>query len=1208
MTRMDFEYVTRGSDPAPASPVSGPFRAFIRACRQIRAITETLRPPGQEEVFSAFKTMGQSRERADEMRRPFLDKAPETDPAGWNYYLGQKAAADDDESKARQAVSGYLRVLYGGDPKRAQGMEAAARDIAYRFRDDALAQTIVTSALQSVRTETAAMRKTDQSLQMVGLAGSKADGLAEQEPGQTPPISDFPDVENNLALSRQMLVNALIAEFDEAFQKAPAAFLPRDLDPADRIWQRIGDRYKGDPELANAVDAARVIKQVLSAPPAFQLSVLGAAMQPSFDPSARAIVVASPRIIGILDDYVRNAIQAVSETFHKEGPVAAAKVLRDRADGDLTPGVTRETSARIVNGLVATDLRQILVTAATTDRSQANAQRPPLRQDQLSGFAVDLAATLDFIGADTSPVSGQWRSDGAKTAVEGVARTIAHSPDVRLYGFMLEDGVAAGYPTLALATADELRKLGPTDLAPVITNGNTDRRLTTTDIFRAINAGQKRFSAQCKETYDKAAEHAGQFGNPAFRYEQTLTPDQLAGGRDALRQANPKHVAAMQEDRKAIDALGYRILRMSESVTFYQAPLGKLREYSDVELGRSQIMEGKEIAPLLFLSDQATRRIGTQAAHEALLNSLPPKNVALPQTYGVRAQMVGDMAEFLAETYVVRGVNSGENMERVGPVPLGATEEDTRRINATRVGHLPFFAGPAIWGIGGTFQAALTVYLYDKVKFDPGQEWRKPILLGLVGGFAAFHLLEGAMAMARLRPHMFDGLPALREAMKQHTPWVFCEPGSRRDIVTRDVVEPTPRLIGSLVGLMAVATVWDTSGVVYNAGKDNVKTWTHGVNLFNDAVLLRLQVRELAKRLMQSPALREGVYKSVIGSLSQSKVVLDGIEAVLRRVPVIGTNPIGWLVNIGYLSTTLINWGVDQDRAITKSEAIERTFLEGAVMPAQSVDLMSQFKWWSGDPKSAGLARAFHEMGGDPAGFYQWLSALGPTEQAMDASAEYVAHLDKGEAKMNQPDQAYLALPEDPRKIELANYSYIGFNTASNRWEDPTTHSYWETNSGLWRFDRRIGSPEMRLDPMLDEHSHYDPKKRRLTYSSSNSRGLLIESATGLENWLHAHGAPLLPRPNSYAQQEPPPAVTVPDLPASEDVAPINLYTVRPGDNLDRISNGDATTQKAILEANPWLNADLFDQKGAAERHGRNPNLLLPGDRLLLPPGHVVAT
>ncbi len=1200
MTRIDFEFVTRGTDPAPASTISGPFRAFTQACRQIRAITQNLRPPAQEDVFVALRTMRQSSHRAEEMRQPFVGKTAGTDPAGWNYYLVQKATADDDESKAKQALTGYLRAIYGGDAKRADEMEAAARDIAYQFRDDAQIQTIVTSAMQSVRSETPAMRKTDQSLRMVVLAGSKADELVDSKDQSS---GDFSEAETNLGISRQILVNALIAEFDEAFDKTPTAVLLRDMDPAGRTWQQIADRYRGDPELTNAVDAARVIKQVTSAPPALQVEVMGNLMPASFDPSARAVITANPRIVGIIDSYVSDSIHAVSEAVHNGDPIAAARVLRQRADGDRAPGVTREISARIINGLVATDLQQMLVTA-TAESSKTSA---PLPHDQLSTFSVDLAATLDYVGADSSPVSGQWRSVEVKTAVEGVAHTIARSSNIRLSSFILEDGVAAGYPTLAFATADELRKLGPGDVAPIITNGNTDRRLTTTDIFQAINAGQKRFSADCKRIYDEAAAHAGEFGSPAFRYEQTLTPDQLAGGREALRRANPKLVTAMQGDRQAIDELGYRILRMSESVTFYQPLLKGLQGYSNVELERSHTMERNEIAPLLFLSDKATRRIGTQAANETLMEHLSARNTALPQTYGVRAQMVGDMAEFLAETYVVQGINGGENMKRVGPVPLSASEEDIRRINATRVGHLPFFAGPAIWGIGGTFQAALTVYLYDKVKFDPGQEWRKPILLGLVGGFAAFHLLEGAMAMGRLRPHMFDTFPAFRDAMKQHTPWVFCEPGSRRDLATRDVVEPTPRLIGALVGLMAVAMVWDTSGVVYNAGKDTVKTWTHGVNLFNDAVLLRLQVRELAKRLMSSPTLREGVYKSVLGSLSQSKIVLDGIEAALRRLPVIGTNPIGWLVNIGYLSTTLINWGVDQNRAVAKSEALERTFLEGAGMPAQSADVMSQHNWWSGDPKSAGLARTFHELGGDPAGFYQWLSTLGPPPQAMDAASEYIAHLDKGEATMYQSDQAYLALPEDPRKIELANYSYIGFNAVADRWEDPKTHMFWETSTGLWRFDRRIGPQEAALDPLLDEHSHYDPKMRRLTYTTYYSKGLLIESATGMENWLHAHGAPLLPRHNPYAQTNLPTAVREPEVHVSEEVPVVNLYTIRAGDSLDKISNGDPTARKAILDANPWLNVKLYDQKNAATTHGRNPNLLIPGDVLLLPRGYVVA-
>jgi hypothetical protein len=159
---------------------------------------------------------------------------------------------------------------------------------------------------------------------------------------------------------------------------------------------------------------------------------------------------------------------------------------------------------------------------------------------------------------------------------------------------------------------------------------------------------------------------------------------------------------------------------------------------------------------------------------------------------------------------------------------------------------------------------------------------RKTLLIGLVGGFAGFHLMQAGMSAARIQPHTFGNGPEGKfragidtmvknlgakffgAAESGENSWgLYVKEGTARDRWTRLAVEATQPLVKQLVGLMTIATAWDASGVFQNLNgtlpfpnpdgtvatdTQQFKLGTQSVNLGSDLMLLRLQVREMTLR------------------------------------------------------------------------------------------------------------------------------------------------------------------------------------------------------------------------------------------------------------------------------------------------------------------------------------------------------------------------
>ncbi|WP_144340215.1 LysM domain-containing protein [Sinorhizobium sp. BJ1] len=1171
------------------------FRSLLRNGASVKASPVPQAPQrtnAPAEIEAAITKAQASQRHAEMLHKPFGRKQPGSDPTAWNLYAAQKAIANQDMAKAEQAIAAGLRRLYRGDARNAGVTEAAVHEIAYRYRDDPQIQRIVAKAFETAKTETPTQRATNEKLHEVNRAGDKLDALLADKADKKPVSDrDLQGASDDLDARRKELLAAATKELEDTYKGLPTTVLLKDLDPLGYAQRLVYDRYLSDPELKNATDAARIIREVGEAPEENRMQKLGELTPKSLDPTVRRVVMSDPRVQKVIDNYVANAKTQVDQTYQKEGTLPAAAKLREVVDPKNNPAVTPEISARIINEALPGTITDIVKDISPGGSTRwSNDVRMGTVQVDINRVAVDLSAAVDFAAAGSDPINSRWDSDSIRNAVQGVGHLVATIPNAPLQMMGFQEAVANGHVTLALETITQIKNLDRGDLPPGkdFDIFEHNRGAILDRMLLAVEQGLGQFQKNTKTELEGVQKNLSPFLVPTDRYGTAMTEEQLRAGIEALGKNNPKIFETIGQDRKKLDDLGYRLIRSSEAVQFYRNELGGLDGYKEVDGARVNLMSQQETASALFLSDSATRRVATQAARKMLGDSWEAAGAPLPQKYGLGAQFLGDFTEFLAETYVVKGVAGGVNVPGV---------------QASRIAHLPALAGPAIFAVGGGLQAALTAYLYDNVKFDQDQQWRKPILLGLVGGFAAFHLAEAGMAMARLRPHMFDQLPRLRDALAENAPWIYVEPGSKRDMMTRAVVEATTPLVGTLAGMMAVAFVWDASGVWYNAGKDNVKAWTHGANLASDTILLRLQTRELAKKILESPMLRNEVYKKVLGKLATSKG-LDLIERALFRIPILASNPIGWLVNIGYLTTTIVNWAVDQNRSQNKLEGLEKTFLMGAGITEPQAEVLKRHGWWTGSSQANGFAFAYHLMGGDPEKFIDYVNGIPPDkfEDTMKAAAG-LSPENGGEVPYSQPGVALLRLPPDPSRVNVQLYSNIKYDAEKKRWEDPATGMVLRDGDERWRYDHDLGVP-----PVTVEHGsgrravyEYDPRTH-VTEPRVTSMPIRPLSIEGLENWLNAHGVP-----GPHHMDVVPLKPAKPLEPAPPPVDRLNVYEVKRGDSIYRIAGNDHLIVDEIYRLNPWLDDRLeqWSQLGGGTR-GRNPNELVVGDKLTLPEGYKV--
>jgi hypothetical protein len=1232
---------------------------------------------------------------ADRLQARLGHTKPEDDPAGWAMYATRRKMADQDQTKADQAIAAQLRAVYQGHPDRRAATENTAHGIADRYRDDPVMQQAVARAQNTVFTETPQERETNTRLNDVNRKAATLDDLmARQQDGDKSVIpAQITVARNDYEAAQRALLQQVQLEVTDRYAHLPRANLEHDADPLAGVGKQIADRYAADPELRVVAQSAVAIHRINAAAPLgskTQIDLLGRVLPKGVDPSVKRLVMADAGVQKAVDTYVGDAAAQVDRTYRDNGTLAGANALRDVTDPAHNNGITPQIAALIINKAKPT-IEQIVNDEATLTPKGKDGQRALYMPTDGASVANALSQAVDVAAAGSDVVKKQYDTPEIQRAIEGTAQIIATHPcyDLSVLGF--KDAVGNGYATLALQTAVEIKNMRAQDVklssGVEIRDFEQQRKVWESATLGAIDDGLR----QLQDKVNTVSEQTSTDMAPVLaegKHAGNLTEAQFQNGVRGMVSGDKELADKIKRGYQAFDELGYRLVRTGEAVSFYDKDLGGVDGYADVEATRNKLLADDKATTIVMASDSASLRMATQVARTMLDDDL--KNGAIDaQKFGFGGQ-VGDMSEFLAETYVIKGVNL------VGPggsiINLsGAT------IDVSRSAHLPFFAGAGLWGLGGGMQAALTAYVFDNVHIggETG-DLRKGILLGLVGGFAGFHLMQAGMAAARIVPHSFGagdnwankaadnldrwinklGSNFFNAAETGDASWgLYVKEGSARDRWTRLAVEATPGLIKQLVGLMAIATVWDLSGVFLNATQldgnafNGFKLATQGTNLAADGLLLRLQVREMAlraigKQALQDPAfaaaaqaagldlrgaavkaLEDGSSTGKWNPLASSKflnwfegtfgnkafaqeaadatlpglrqllfktVVGESGEAAAARFALLGDNPIGWAVNIAYMATTAANWAYDHNKAVDLYTRYDRTFLEAAGLDHAHAEVMDKHHWWSGNAKVDGFLKAYQGVGGDPAKFIDYVN--GVDTRTLDAMLTASEHMDddlddKGNLPVTQDDQAFLALPLDPTQVDVAAYTTIGFNGASQRYEDPVTQTYWD--HGIWRYDPKIGNNMGTIPARTDGLVFYDPAQLGLMHDNGFEMPLQLTSQAGWENWMRANAMPMPPRtppaeaaglPNNGADGKTPQGNAVPTVPPVEHQ---NVYIVRDGDSVWQIAGNDPRIVAKIYARNPWLNPAMAGQTAPVNRlPGQNPNYINAGEKIILPDGY----
>jgi hypothetical protein len=1138
---------------------------------------------------------------ADRRQKTMAQNSPELDPLAWKQYTASRVIAKSDLTEAEQAVAAELRFSDQVNLGNNEAIQNVAQSILSRHSDDPAVQSLVTKALHTVKTENAQQRATHIKLYALHQSASNLARLEHQQ-AYDKSITDYQinSAKKDYTIRQEALLAVVETELSVTRHKVPTVVMLHEVDTSvyekknetSYMAQQISARYPDDYELAAAAKAASIVlnlKNSADSGNALQMQELGMALPKGVDPTVKALVMSNMHSQKIIDTYVLNSTNKVRQTYAENGTVAAAQALSDVVNPLMHPAVSPEIAAKVINSSkptienIVTDLQQGL------PRAQGGLQiARDQQQGSLASFA--LSQTVDVAAAGSDWERHIYDSPEIQSAVEGVGHMIAtHLPAELIAGF--RNATANGYVTLALETVYQISQLNSSDLqmaVPFIPSNDasfkTQKELYVNESYQAIENGLRDLKINDSETLNKATKEMAPILAQG-RYSPMMTDIAFRHGVQKMVKDDSKLHQELIDGRKSIDEMGYRLVRTSEAVGFYRTKLGNAQGYERVDAARKDLMENEKVTSTILASNSASLRMGAQIARGMLSEDLKNGN-SQAQYLGIGAQILGDFTEFMAETYVIGNVNQGVNIP-------GAD------IAATRSAHLPYFAGGAIWAMGGGLQALLTKYLFDNVEIGGvGGDLRKALLLGLVGGFAGFHLMQAGMAAVRVQPHTLGNGWMGRLADKADSSWgLYVKEGSVRDRWTKMSVEATPGLIKQLVGLMTLATVWDGSGVFMNVTELNdesrnyFKLGTQGTNLLCDSLLLRLQVREmslnyLGKKVMVSPelkaaaekkALAEGAQKltlrmagqyaigesevqggatgsakwlgssnflnrfeAVFGNsgltsetaawietmsptlrsvLFKSAVGAGGEAQIVARFALLKSNPIGWVVNIGYMSTSLGNWAYDHNKNINGFEKYDRTFLEGAGLKPDQADLMGQHNWWSSNAVSDGFLKAYELMGGCPEKFISYVNVMDTNqlELVLQVSKDMDGKQTNDMQHMPSNASAFLALPSDPTKVDIKNTSIV-YNRNNGRYEDAATQTYWqgENPSGgqpnIWLVDPSI-SDTGRLPNSNYKVRAYSPHIRALFYESAAPEQIPINSKDAWQNWMKANNLPL---PSSY--------------------------------------------------------------------------------------------
>jgi len=1070
-------------------------------------------PPATPESARAYTdetlaTARSSQQLADKMKKDLGNTKPEDDPTAWTMYNTRSQVAAQDWVTAEQAMAAELRLTYQAAPANKTATQSAATELGARYGDDPAVQLHAGKALNTVLNESALERTSNTTLYDLHRAASKLDGLiASQADGAAVSDQDIATARSDYMAQQKLLLAALEPELGDAIRNLPTVVQMKEVDLDGYAARGMLSRYKDDPEFKAVLQAAVVIKKTAPSEilgPEAQMQKLGELTPASLDPSARRLIMNDPRITPVIDRYVDwaagsvtasydNAIDYYKDIDHdpeyqrlmfegKPPALAASERLVQLTDYNERPYVTPQIAARIINKLRtqqdadgSTTLGKVVDDLAL----RGEHDKELLGKDNPSGSALseyptynkvisNLSVAVDNAARGSDMKTMQWDSPEIQQAVQGMGGDIAEAlPRVRQpagvgpvemapYGSRFDVGfeqaAADGSVTLGLEVARQLRTQPADTYYP-----GYDGELQADKTLKSVSEGIKQFQENTKTLFDQVNANMAPISSPAARFGPAMTEEQMRAGIKEITgtEDGKKVVATMEQDHNKLDLQGGRLLRVGESVQFYRGDLGDLDGYHAVDRSRTELLDAPESTSTVLLSESATRRIAVQTARSMLDDELE-HGFRGPTVYGAAAQFVGDFPEFLVETFVLKGSPN---------VPL--TPDVTAAIDGMRIGHLPVLASGTIWGVGGGFQLAATEYFKD-VHFDEKEAWRKPLLMGLVGGFATFHLWEAGFAMARMRPEHFSLIPSISEGLEAKAPWLFYTPGTERDRMTQFTAKPTPGLVASLAGLMSIAVVWDASGVGYRGAEgDWTKVGTHSTNFLMDVALLRLQTSVLTTSLLNGKPAESLLMRSLV---HPEKELVWLKNLALRRVPLLAANPFGWIVNIAYAATSVINWGIDQNRYINKLEKFDGLFLKGAGVNKPQADVLNQHGWFSGDGKGDGLAVGYLALNGDPARFVDYVNSLPPKvlDALMGASAVLPKHVEEGQSPaLPQSTAYYLTLPVDPAGADV-DKTRIVYSEPRDRYEDSTTQMYFQ--DGKWQY---FGAAN--AGPGAGELRSYDP-------------------------------------------------------------------------------------------------------------------------------------
>lgn len=837
--------------------------------------------------------------------------------------------------------------------------------------------------------------------------------------------------------------------------------------------------------------------------------------------------------------------------------VAATEKLLEATDTRDRPYVTPELTARIFERL-RTDQQD--KTPSTMDRIIADlalkgdGYRALLDKDNSRSFGPaerptydkvirNLSVAMDSMGR--AQKGGKYLSPLIEQEVRHIGRQLAehigflrNPPDpfggvqghyTSRFDAGFKQAAAEGSGILALETARQLvQPEAPFGKRPY---GNWDPRAQAGAILDAVREGTGQYDEATQRFFGVVHQNLAPVLGPLSEQGENLSEAQQRAGVENIFKTvknGDKLLARIQNDRREIDTRGYQLMRFGETIGHYQHSLGDLSEYRELSKSRGDLLNSMAGKTLSLLSQSALHeiygKIGLRPPEGRYAQGL------LGPTLLPYASQGPDGWEYLMETYnlgkrqpadtppklrkdgryevparripiydmpadvagLERTYNSGEFREAAKgdsilssgryAIDKTAVGMQTGQYEATRLGRRPML-GLGVWATGGIAQAALTEYIVNEVGFDEGQEFRKVLLVGLVGGFAGFHLTEAVMAGARL--------------VSDNQPW------------TRFSVTGTTGVTGSLAALMSIATAWDLSGVYYNAkgesdpsqgmwGSPLWKVGTHGANLASDALLLRLQVREFAKRVWPTLADKYGTESlpaRAAARLSTSRT----LSAIATRFA-LSDNPIGLIVNVGYAGTTVWNYVVDRNRYIKNLETYDKAFLQGAGVGEMQADILKTRDWVTAQSRGHGFAVGYAGVDGPVGKYVDYINGQTNREdfdELVNAARALPRHLEKspqpGEPdrlKQSDPNAAYYALPKsDPSQLDLSRFPNVYRD--GEYFRDSVTRLYYDSEWHAWRSEVHRGKLGWYYFPDRQVSEEYGLK--------GNARADM--APTGVEGW-----------------------------------------------------------------------------------------------------------